>query len=544
MLPTLRRHVVPVVAVGALLVSSWTPGDAGTSTSAGPVAGPVAGPATSPAAAAGSSVGESPRQGASRPEASSGGSSRGGSSAARGSRPNILLITADDQTDWEMRWMPRTRRLLTRAGIDFTDAVNPHPLCCPARAEILTGEYAQNNGVRHNTGRFGGYETFMRHNATSNLATWLRGAGYRTAMVGKMMNGYPGRSARRMPGWDFWSPISGGVYDYVGSTFVNDGDPLRTSRRTHSSDVVSRETVRLITTYARQRAPFFIWASHVGPHDATDRRGRWGPPRPAERHAGLFRTTRPPNRGKPSVTDPRREGKPSAVKRLARRGLSDQTQLFRHRIRTLQAIDEANAAAIRALRRTGTLSSTVVVYTSDNGYLLGEHGVSTKDLPYEEALQIPLSMRGPGIRPGTRSTETASMVDLAPTFLDYAGVLGKVRRQGRTDGETLRPVVSGRARLSDTTLTQAGTADPRKVAAFGWEWRGVRTGRYTYTRWWNGFEELYDRDVDPYQLDNLHRDVRYADVLADLRSRYRRLQDCAGLEQCERQDFGADPVPD
>ncbi|GAA4682458.1 sulfatase [Nocardioides nanhaiensis] len=462
---------------------------------------------------------------------------------ARGGRPNILLITADDQTDTEMRWMPRTRRLLTRAGIDFPDAVNPHPLCCPARAEILTGEYAQNNGVRHNTGRFGGYETFMRHNATSNLATWMRGAGYRTALVGKMMNGYPGRNARRMPGWDFWSPISGGIYDYFGSTFVNNGDPLTTSRSTHSSDVISRETVRLITTYARQRKPFFIWASHVGPHDATDRRGRWGPPPAAARHAGLFRRTLPPNRDKPSVTDPRLAGKPSAVKRLARRGLADQTVLFRHRIRNLQAIDEANAAAIRALRRTGELADTVVVYTSDNGYLLGEHGVSTKDLPYEEALQIPLSMRGPGIKRGTRSTETASMVDLAPTFLDYAGVLGKVRRQGRTDGETLRPVIAGRARLSDTTLTQAGTAEPRKVAAFGWEWRGVRTGRYTYTRWWNGFEELYDRDVDPYQQVNLHRDARYAAVLGDLRSRYRRLADCAGLEECERQDFGADPTP-
>ncbi len=110
---------------------------------------------------------------------------------------------------------------------------------------------------------------------------------------------------------------------------------------------------------------------------------------------------------------------------------------------------------------------------------------------------MPLLLRGPGIEPGSTSTATASMVDLAPTFLDLAGVLDQVRRAGHTDGITLRPVWAEGAPINDTSLIQAGTSDPEALAAFGWEWRGVRTGRWTYARWWDGFEELYDRRERP-----------------------------------------------
>ncbi len=486
---------------------------------------------------------------AAAPGAATAGTSSGTSSSARPSagsrsRPNIVLITSDDQTDTELRWMPKTRRLLTRAGIDFRDGLNPHPLCCPARAEILTGEYAQNNGVRSNRGAWGGYAAFSRNNHQENLAVWLRRAGYRTAFVGKTMNGYRDRS-RRTAGWDFWSPTLAGTYGYYGTEFENNGAPRRWGNK-YVADIVRDETNRLIRQWAPSRKPFFIWASHVGPHDSTTR-GKWGPPIPAKRHASMFGTVKLPTRNKPSFGERNTSDKPHSVR--ASTLPSRLVWRFRQRIRSLQAIDEANAATIRALRRARALDDTLIAYVSDNGYQLGEHNLYTKNHPYAESLQIPFLMRGPGIPRGATSDQTASMVDLAPTFLDAAGVLGRVRRAGHTDGETLLPVAAGRATLNSTTLIQAGPITAKQVRTFGWMFRGVRTSRYTWVVWWNGFEELYDHARDPYELDNLTghrgrlRDPAYLAVRDELRSRYQRLRSCAGYQACERRAFGPEPVP-
>ena len=465
---------------------------------------------------------------------------------AQRDRPNIVLITSDDQTDDELAWMPRTKRLLARAGISFTDALSPHPLCCPARAAILTGEYAQNNGVRHNDGPKGGYSSFMRGNGTEHVATWLRRAGYRTGFVGKTLNGYTFESERQA-GWDFFSPTGAGAYGYYGTSFYNNGRP-RTFGDEYVADVVRDESVRLVEKWSRGSEPFFLWASHVGPHAAVVD-GRWRSPVPAKRHAHLFKQLELPSQRKPSFLEPDRSDKPRAVRTAKARTRAELTAQFRDRVRSLQAIDEANAATIRALERTGELSSTVVVYVSDNGFAIGEHGLFTKDLPYDEVLQVPLLVRGPGIEAGTRSGETASLVDLAPTFLDYAGVLQAVRRRGHTDGASLRGVLEQGRSLNDTSLIQAGTSDPKQLRAFGWAWRGVRTARYTYALWWDGFVELYDRQEDPYEVSNLAgrngrlTDASYAGVLDELQRRYRALRECRGVAQCEQQDLGSEPRP-
>ena len=473
--------------------------------------------------------------------------SGGAAAKARDTRPNIVLITSDDQTDTELAWMPKTRKLLGKAGINFTDGINPHPLCCPARAEILTGEYAQNNGVRHNKGRYGGYAAFMRHNADEHIGVWLRRAGYHTAFIGKTMNGYdrPSTNARRMPGWDYWSATRRGTYAFYGTEFTNNGSP-KTYQDTYVADVVRNQTNERVKQWSKTKKPFFIWASHVGPHDAI-RAGRWGPPVPARRHAKMFSDTKIPTRKKPSFREKDRSDKPAEVRRVERK--PDMVWKFRERIRSLQAIDEANASLIKTLRRTGQLDNTIIVYVSDNGFQLGEHDLLTKNFPYEESLQIPFLMRGPGIGSnGNRSRQTASIVDLAPTFLDAAGVLARVRKDGHTDGESLLPVAAKKRTLNDTTLIQAGPAT-RKQTKVGWMWRGVRTSRYTYVLWWNGFEELYDRREDPYQMDNLSgakgklRDGAYRGVRDELSSRLKSLRNCKGLEQCERQEFGAEPQP-
>ncbi|WP_323791935.1 sulfatase-like hydrolase/transferase, partial [Nocardioides sp.] len=132
--------------------------------------------------------------------------------------PNIVFISVDDMTLDEMRYLPRVRRLLGDAGVTFSEFTAPQPLCCPSRAQLLTGQYAQNNGVRTNSGPFGGYKNLEPDTA---LPVWLQESGYHTAMVGKYLNGYKASDALANGvevGWDHWDPTIRAVYQYEGYT--------------------------------------------------------------------------------------------------------------------------------------------------------------------------------------------------------------------------------------------------------------------------------------------------------------------------------------
>lgn len=470
----------------------------------------------------------------------------------RQKRPNVLLITTDDQADIEMRSMPRTRRLLTRAGADFVNAISPHPLCCPARAEILTGEFAHNNGVKHNTGPYGGYTRYATANGGSNLreniGSWMRRAGYNTGFTGKMLNGYRGTS-RRPSGWSMWDPSLSGTYAYYGTEFFNDGRPE--TPKGYVVDVVADRASTFIRSRARSSKPFFLWASHVAPHETIDGGRTFSGPRIADRHRTKFRSTSLPAMKKPSFNERDVSDKPRYMrrKRLSTQGMVED---YRDRQRSLAAVDEANAKMIGALRKAGELSNTLVIFTSDNGYLFGEHRLETKNFVYDENLQVPLLMRGPGVPAGSVHGDLASTIDLAPTILDAAGAWRNVVRAGHTDGVSLLRTFRGRSLVSDTSLIQAGGVNRSILRAHdGWLFRGVTTGRYTYARHWKGSVELYDRRVDPHEMRNLVNpetgDLRskasgYAAVLKALALRLDRLKSCHGAAECER-DFGPLPEP-
>ncbi len=456
----------------------------------------------------------------------------------RGERPNLLLISSDDQNGDELRFMPRTRRLLAAHGVTFRQALSPHPLCCPARAEILTGQYAQNNGVRHNHGPRGGVRPL---DAKQTLATWLHAAGYRTGFVGKYLNGY-GPWSRRPPGWSVWNPMLEHVYDYYGTTFVHQqpGDARR-----YSVDVVADRTVDYIDRFSRGDRPFFLWASQVAPH-ATPRqltaagphRGisglDWGPPRVAPRFASL------PVGPAPSLAKPSfnrlATGDRTCVCERGEWGRGYVQDYYAERVRAVQAVDEGVARAVRALARNHELANTYVVFLSDNGYLLGEHGAIGKNMAYDEDMVVPFVVRGPDVRrPGRDTDVPITLADLAPTFLDIAGATSS----RILDGTSFWPVLRGeRQRWRDTQLIQAGTDLPGYPQA--WGYRGVRTDRFTYTRDpVTGEERLFDRRRDPYELRDVSRRPAYADVRAELERRTALLSTCNG-EDCVRR-FG--PLP-
>lgn len=449
--------------------------------------------------------------------------------------PNILLITTDDQNLRDMRYLPRTRRLLGRRGVTFRNMLAPHPLCCPARAQILTGQHAHNNGVRSNKGALlGGYRRLANG---STLATWLHGAGYRTAFVGRYLNGYHGQGPRLEPGWDIWNPTVRRGFRYYGYTMHESGAP-RSYPGLNISDLVARRSRQYVETLGAGPDPFFIWASYLAPHGECRDDGCSGRAVPASRHRGLFHGVTSPSVRHRAFNEADVRDKPRVVARMHRRSAVGINVNHRSRIRSLQAVDEGVAGAVAALTDLGELADTLVVFTSDNALLMGEHRIVGKDFPYEPDLRVPLLMRGPGIPQGVTRGQTVTMLDLAPTILDVAGV-----RAGLTvDGRSLLPLARSPGRRGyDTVLIQAGPMRPAQVDS-GWAWRGVRTRRYTYVRWYEpGFVELYDRRKDHAQLTNLAHVRRYRQVRRELADRTRFLARCAGAA-C-RHRFGAVPPP-
>jgi len=456
-------------------------------------------------------------------------------------RPNIVLITTDDQTLADFKYMPRTRRLIARQGVTF-DGISPHPLCCPARAEILTGQFAQNNRVRSNFGKFGGYRRLRDGNT---IATWLDRAGYRTIFMGKFLNGYGAHTDRAAaPGWDDWNPTVGGVYRYHDFT-VRQNRRLR-SVKAYQTDFFTDLAVQRIRGAAKRRAPFFLWQSYVAPHTACppvrETRTCWSPPKAAPRHSRMFLNAQPPSKRSRAYNeeDSTFSDKPFPLRDtalLTRLETRKIVQLHRRRLQSLQAVDDGVARMLRALKRAGELNNTLVIFTSDNGYLLGEHRYTGKVLPYEPALKVPLLMRGPRIPRGVVRNRIGTIVDVAPTIVAAAGA----RPRRLMDGHSLLPVARRGAPSWETLLIQAGPYRLRDQP-YGWLYRGVRTPRYTYARYlFSSEDELYDRRNDPAQLHNLAGDPRYTRILTALRNRTDTLKGCAG-QRCFR-TFRPLPAP-
>lgn len=457
--------------------------------------------------------------------------------AAASERPNIILITTDDQAASDMAWMPKTRAALGGFGVNFSGAISPHPLCCPARAEILTGQYAHNNGVYTNRGVYGGYPALKDPDNT--IAKWLQDAGYRTGFFGKYLNEYDYFTHGRPAGWDLWDPTISGTYDYDNFTQANDGKP-QLHRDIYITDYVARQTRRKIMDWSAGTSPFFMWASYVAPHNVCDVQMEGllcaTPPKPEPDYATAYAGTRNPSESKPSFNETNLNDKPKSVRQLPLRDAEALNTLFLARIRSLASVDDAVGDTIAALAEVGELENTVIIFTSDNGWLMGEHRMLGKRVGYEESLRVPMYMRGPDVPLGQTIQRSASIVDIAPTLVQVSGA-----QPGRTmDGASLYTMLSQPSEQDrQTRLIQGGNATNKEGARL-WDYRGVRDKRYTFIRLASGFVEFYDRKRDPYQLRNLADKPRYKSIRKELRRRLVVLRPCAGTTQCYR-NFGTLP---
>jgi N-acetylglucosamine-6-sulfatase len=459
---------------------------------------------------------------------------------AEPSRPNIVLITTDDQRLRDLHYMPATRELLVRQGTSLR-GLSPHPLCCPARAELVTGQYAHNNGVRSNRPPWGGYSAL---DESQTLATWLADAGYRNIFLGKYLNGYPpARPTGSDPGWHIWHPTVGGVYHYWDFDVRYPRSDVSIRSR-YQIDFFTNLAVRQIRRYARADRPFFLWQSYLAPHTGCEPRAEltcWLSPRSAPRHRGLFATHPLETKESPAFNEADMSDKPldqQALRRFGRKGVTRLVSMNRARLRALRAVDEGVADMVAALEASGELDNTLIFFTSDNGFLMGEHRIASKVWGYEPSIRVPLVVRGPGVPANHRRSAVATLLDIPATIIAAADA----EPTFPMDGQDLIPVINGEDGQDTVLIVGGPRSGHEEEQQIGWFYRGVRTDRYTYIRYdATGEEELYDRRSDPHQIESVHDDSSYTRTLAELRSRTEALEDCVG-DECH-EPFGGVPGP-
>jgi arylsulfatase A-like enzyme len=445
-------------------------------------------------------------------------------------QPNIVLILTDDQRYDQLDHMPVVQSELLGKGVDFSNGFVVNPLCCPSRATILTGNYSHTTDVYSNIYPHGSFRTFVtdNHEDRSTIATWLQKVGYDTGIVGKYLNGYSIKKTSYIsPGWNTWDVLAlnggvggegqGGYYNYdmsiQGADTQFGSDPSD-----YSTDVLSSYATDFIRNVPASQ-PLFLYFAPRAPH---------GPATPPDRYADTFQNLqpfRPPAYNEDDVTD-----KPAYVQAIAPWSDTKQANedaFVRKQYQSLLAVDDAVANIIQALRDTGRLQDTLILFTSDNGLELGEHRWDAKKVPYEESIRVPIIARYDALLGGTPSTDPrlALNLDLAPTFAAAGGASAP-----GVEGANMMPLLNGSASSwrSDFLIEHM---DPKTVQVPAY--CAVRNADEIYVKYADGFEELYDLRTDPNELTNVAQDLLYA---ADKQSLYQRM-----LQLCQPPPPGYTP---
>lgn len=443
--------------------------------------------------------------------------------AALDTRPNVVVIMTDDQRADEMRFMPRTRRLIGAQGTTFTQAYTPLALCCPTRAMFVTGQHAHNHHVMGNTpAQGGGYGVFKhRSKPRDTLGPWLKATGYHTGFAGKFMNRYGDMNQREIPpGWDDWRATPGmQSFDFTNQLWNVNGTLRRI--KGHNTRVVTDQAIQ---TMKSGNQPFFTWVSYVAPHQQWKPGNRWTPPTAlkADRNAKV-------RLGAPRLERDRSD-KPTWYRRQPM-NLPELNRLRMGRARALISVDRQVARIVRYLKKTERLENTILVFTSDNGFSLGEHGVQYgKTYPHEDVTRVPLLMRGPGVPTGVVKSmvETA---DITAMLVDVAGA----RPQRTLDGVSLLDVAQSPSQYSTRPmLYESGPVLGYPIIAHVQRGRqfytAIHAGDWVYIRYHDGQDELYNLARDPGQKSSLDANKRFAPIKRQLAARLSTLRNCAGKE--------------
>jgi N-acetylglucosamine-6-sulfatase len=426
------------------------------------------------------------------------------SNRAKSTRPNIVFILIDD-----LRWdelgitghpfikTPNIDRI-GREGVLFRNAFMTTPLCSPSRASFLTGQYAHTHGITDNVDRSA---------ASHQLVTFprlLHQSGYETAFIGKW---HMGNDDTPRPGFDRWVSFKG-QGTYLNPDINDDGKSVESSG--YITDILNDYAVEFITR--PHDKPFLVYLAHKAMHPEVTQNADGSVNLadserfiPAERHKSLYAGKAIPRRPSYGRT---LGGKPALQRRIGNlpplgRATATRDEAILGRQRSLMAIEDGVGEILKALKDTGQLDNTVIVFTSDNGYFYGEHGLSVeRRLAYEESIRMPLLVRYPkAIKAGTMRSELALNIDLAPTLLELAGVAVPGTMQGRS----LVPLLEGKRPAWRNSFLIEYYSDKVFPRVLQMGYKAVRNWRWKYIHYLEleGMNELYDLKSDPYEMKNL-----------------------------------------
>ncbi|HWI44005.1 MAG TPA: sulfatase [Nocardioides sp.] len=483
-------------------------------------------------------------------------------------RPNIVMVMSDDQRVDDLAFMPNVRRMIAEHGVSFDNSFSPYPLCCPARASFMTGQYAHNHKVLWHEPPFG----FGSFDDSQTIATSLKDAGYRTGFIGKYLNRYgldPSRvtgepSYTYVPaGWDDWrgavenpgnAGFHGQTYNYMDTPFNVNGVIDNRYRGVYNSKVIGDFSVDMADEFADGDDPFFMYVNYVAPHhgdpdeadeprDVRDEDGRevhivtpavpaWAKGRFDDR---ITRASGVAVSGEPVEKD--LSDKPVTLQKhtykLGSEALDALRTATRRRAEAVYVMDLHIGRLVRELKRIGEWDNTVFMFTSDNGMIMGEHGLGmTKVRAHEPSLRVPLLVTGPGLREPQHRYDPISTVDISATILDLAHAKPPHPADGVSRLSTLlhgdqgwtTPVVTEALHTSDGN--DPAFTDRRTTI-------GIRVSQYSYTRYRDGEGELYDLVADPREDQNVYDSAAYAKVRAALDRMWPHLKNCKA-EACQR----------
>lgn len=427
-------------------------------------------------------------------------------------RPNVIVIVTDDQRYGTEVGMPTLMSEVAANGVRFTQAMVPTSWCCPSRVSLFTGNFAHTTGVWENTTKvpYGAWPAFKATGAEADtLATRLDAAGYRTGLFGKYLNGMTEAPPRyRPPGWDvFDALLAESHYRY---RFTSEVAPPQ-GNRTYLTDEIADRTVQFIRSTPTD-LPLLAFVAPYAPHTPLEA----GPYHGSASRAGVMPAVRQATRWpSPAVNQRDMSGYPAWMQDLRPSATLDKTDnlslatALRRQQDMLVGVDAGIERILDALEVSGRLENSLIVFTSDNGYLMGEHRLQRKHTPYDASIRVPLVMRFDGRLPAGVIDDGLAVanVDLYSTILEIAGV---------------EPApVDGRSLLSDERREGMVVEAARwrvigRPAYCGW-----REPDFLFVRYATGEEEAYDYAVDPYELSNVAAVPAYAERVSVARERAR-----------------------
>jgi N-acetylglucosamine-6-sulfatase len=457
-------------------------------------------------------------------------------------RPNIVFVLTDDLATNLVQYMPNVRKM-QQDGVTFANYFVTDSLCCPSRSSIFTGRYPHNTGIYRNTGADGGYQAFVnRGHERVTFATALTAAGYHTAMLGKYLNGYQPQRNPAAPGWSEWD-VAGNGYRGFGYDLNQNGKIVHYANRAqdYMTDVLAAAAVNFI----KQQTPdtsFMIEIATFAPH---------APYTPAPRDADAFGGLHAPRTAAfNAAPDPAAPKWLTGHPPLSEIDMAMIDNDFRKRAQSVQAVDAMIGALQQAVAAIGAADNTYFVFSSDNGYHMGEHRLMPgKMTAYDTDIHVPLIVTGPGVPAGRTVDEIVQNIDLCPTFAE----LGFAAAPPSVDGRSLAPLLRGDKvegwrtvalvehrgpirNLADPDLPDlryaTRIAEAVRRGGNPTTYEAIRSAAALYVEYADGEKEYHDLVADPDELRNTYAslpDERKAALHAALDA----VQTCRGTPGCQ-----------